>query len=386
MEGFGYQENWLPFCQSDLGHNVKVLTTDRWFPLPNYDELFKQKYGPRIRKPGLSIDRGVEIIRCKPYFEIASRAVPVFPVSRVVKEFEPDVIHVHGATNFNLPCVLSSAPTKARIFVDCHQDYLVTRHTSIFNRLNYIFWSWYYHNRRDRIAKFLPISEASKRFLVEKLKTKQKHIRISPLGVDLDSKSRDDSLRKSFRAHHSLEKYFIIVNAGKQYEMKNITFIIELYRELLGESVNQDLALVLIGEATGDYEKAIVGEIERTESEFPQAKVLRLPFLPNAELQEAYSAADLGIWPGVASNTIQEAMGCGVVVSLLDTGITTHLIVDNGLLIRELDPPTVASQLKRLISDPNELRRLQQLTHDTIRKFSWNAIAKETLEIYSEEA
>ena len=37
MGGFDDQENWLPYHQMKLGHDVLIVTSDHWFSLPDDD-------------------------------------------------------------------------------------------------------------------------------------------------------------------------------------------------------------------------------------------------------------------------------------------------------------------------------------------------------------
>lgn len=384
MEGFGYQENWLPYHQMQQGHDVRVVTSDRWFPLPNYKALFLPKYGDRVRGAGRVFEKGVPIFR-KRAVEIASRAVTVFPCLKDLRAFSPDVIHVHGATNFNLITVLVyTLFAEATVFVDCHQDHLVTRERSFANRVNYLLWRGFYRVFGGRIAGFLPITRASRDFLTRNLGIPEDRCRISPLGVDLDDKQHSPAARKTFRRQHSLDDCRVIVNAGKQYPGKNILFILEVYRELRRLQPGEPAALVLVGEAVDSYEEQISETIAGILAADAQARIVRLPFLPNAELNAVYSASDLGIWPGVASNTIQEAMACGVVVALLESGITSHLIVDDDLIIADLDVPSVARRLASVLFEPERLATIKEKSDTVVRGFSWRQIAAETLEIYAE--
>ena len=46
-EGFGYQENWLAAHQIKLGHEVCVVTSDYYFPFPNYEATMAPTLGSR---------------------------------------------------------------------------------------------------------------------------------------------------------------------------------------------------------------------------------------------------------------------------------------------------------------------------------------------------
>jgi glycosyltransferase involved in cell wall biosynthesis len=382
MEGLGYQENWLPSNQRELGHDIVVLTSDRWFPLPNYDVNILPIHGARVNRENIR-EHGVYVHRLPTLIEIKSRALIYFRTRNFIARYKPDVIHLHGATNFFFfPAVIYSLVSGCKLFIDCHQDELVTRHSSIWNRLYYMSWKAIYHFLQSSINGFLPISEASENFLVEKIGIEKKRCLISPLGYSPEDKFYSETLALRFRQKHGLTGYQIFVNAGKQYPDKEIIFILDTYEEMLGRCEGAKLALVLVGESIGEYEKEIKSRISQVNLSNQNSKIIRIPFVENAKLNEIYSAADIGVWPGVASNTIQEAMACGVVVALLDSQVTNHLMVDEVLKIRELDPISVSEQLISVVKNKQVISRLRQETRSRIQNYSWEKIALDSLAIY----
>ena len=99
-EGFGYQENYLPVCQKNLGYQVKVLTSDYYFPFPDYDKSVRKILGCRKVGVGIFNDKGIDVIRKKSLFSsIFPAGILYFSVESTIKEFKPDFIHIHGATN-----------------------------------------------------------------------------------------------------------------------------------------------------------------------------------------------------------------------------------------------------------------------------------------------
>ena len=145
-EGFGYQENYLPVCQKNLGYQVKVLTSDYYFPFPDYNKSVKKILGSRKVGPGVFNDKGVDIIRKKSLFSsIFPAGIIYFSVGRTIKEFKPDFIHVHGATNlWFLNVVLLQKKIDYKIFVDSHQDFVVESYRNkYFYRLFIIFGQRY---------------------------------------------------------------------------------------------------------------------------------------------------------------------------------------------------------------------------------------------------
>lgn len=382
-EGFGYQENYLPVCQKNLGCQVKVLTSDYYFPFPNYDDTVKNILGDRKVGYGLFRDKTVDIIRKKSLFSsIFPAGILYFSVGKTIKEFKPDFIHVHGATNLWLFNVVSlQKKIGYKIFIDSHQDFVVESYKSkLFYQLFYYFWSkvHYYLIKFSIVEKYLPITKASQSWLTKRLNIPICNQIISPLGTDLSLMNYNEKLDNDFRKIYNAENKLIIVNAGKQYEEKHILFIIEIAHQLQLKGVN--LLLVLVGSALNEYDKKITEKLES----MPIESWLRFPLMTRLELKKIYCAADLGIWPGVPSNTIQEAMGCGVAVALPNEDATNHLIDGNGLHISIDDVLGSTEELMVIVRNAKIILEMKKKSIDIAKKYSWETISKDLIKIYEQ--
>ena len=63
MPQMGYQEFLLPKWNAKHGHEVFIITSDRYTPFNNYDETWGRTLGKRICGVGISKHEGVTIIR-----------------------------------------------------------------------------------------------------------------------------------------------------------------------------------------------------------------------------------------------------------------------------------------------------------------------------------
>ena len=81
------------------------------------------------RKVGVGnfYDGQLEIVREKSIFaDFLSAGILYFSVKRTIEDFEPDVVHVHGATNLWLFDVIRLQKSIGyKIFIDSHQDFIV---------------------------------------------------------------------------------------------------------------------------------------------------------------------------------------------------------------------------------------------------------------------
>ncbi|MGD8760447.1 MAG: hypothetical protein PVJ07_09370, partial [Anaerolineales bacterium] len=69
----GYQETFLALEHKKLGHEVHVVTSDRYHPRPHYAATWQPVLGPRLQQAGVSDDAGITIHRLEPAFEFGTR-------------------------------------------------------------------------------------------------------------------------------------------------------------------------------------------------------------------------------------------------------------------------------------------------------------------------
>lgn len=378
-EGFGYQENCLAYYQKKLGNEVLVAASDYYFPFPDYNSTMKQRLGERHVGAGFYKDNGVNIVRLKSSFDsVGSAGILYFDITGILADFLPDIVHVHGVTNMCIPeLIWLKKKYNYQIFIDSHQDYSVARKNGgKIERLYYYFWKYYYNKfgAKKAINKFLPITINAQKWLADKFYLSEEDMLISPLGVDMKSMSYAEEQGAIFRKTYGLEDKTIIVNAGKQYREKRIDWIIDVVESSVKRGCNA--FLILVGNAEEKYDSVISERLQKISGVY-----LRLPFLRRDELRTVYSACDIGIWPGIPSNTIQEAMACRVAVILPDDDIVGHLIDGNGLAESQ-DIDVVAEYICSLDRDKDLLEKHKLRSEKSAFQYSWESIAKELLNIY----
>ena len=378
-EGLGYQENFLPVNQSKMGHKVKIVTSDFYAQFPNYDSTMKVLLGDRKKGSGLYKDNGITVIRKSSMFSNSRPGFIYFSVADVLTEFLPDIVHVHGVTNFWLmQVVYYQSKYKFKIFIDSHQDYSVENYSaSIPGRLYYYLWSLCHRwlIKKHIVSQYLPITQQASEWLIERLSIPTDIQKISPLGVDLATMFHNPKDEEKLREKWGAENKLIIVNAGKQYKEKGICWIIDIVALLSKRDI--DVFLVLVGSADELYNKKIDHKLTQLEKD----AWIRMPFQRRDELRKVYSAADIGVWPGIPSNTIQEAMACKVAMLLPNNNIVGHLIDGNGFFISELDELTVNSMYK-IACSKTRLSQMKLKSFDIATKYSWKNISSDLVEIY----
>ncbi len=104
--------------------------------------------------------------------------------------------------------------------------------------------------------------------------------------------------------------------------------------------------------------------------------------VPNKQLYQFYSAADVAVWPYGASISMREAIACGLPIIIGEDSRVAELIeYNNGLTYREEDVSDLARQMEKLLD--NQLRsemsrNSRKLVED---RFNWRIIAQQFIRL-----
>jgi hypothetical protein len=119
QELLGYQEYYLAHAQMTNGHDVHIVTGDRYFPFPSYETTVLAILGPRIVGCGLFSASKITIHRLPVTLEIASRVWLKDVIQRIC-DINPDLIICHGVSNFNALRLAVSKIVTAPVVFDEH--------------------------------------------------------------------------------------------------------------------------------------------------------------------------------------------------------------------------------------------------------------------------
>lgn len=164
---------------------------------------------------------------------------------------------------------------------------------------------------------------------------------------------------------------------------KNLTRLIRAFDAMA--HTDPDLALVLAG-GSGHGGEEVDAEIARSQA---RARILRLGFVPDADLPALYAAADGFVFPGLVEGfgmPMIEAMACGTPVLAADRPVTHEVAGDAALIVDGEDEGALAAGLRRLIEDTSLRRDLMVRGELRAQGFTWRAAAERTVAVYREAA
>lgn len=190
-------------------------------------------------------------------------------------------------------------------------------------------------------------------------------LRVVPWATASTSASEEEIAR--VRAAYGLDRPFVFFS-GTVEPRKNLGRLLEAF-ERLGPV---DADLVLSGP-------------EGWREDLPETRARRLGFVPRADLDALYAAADVVCYPSLREGfglPVLEAMVQGAAVVTSATTSTAEVAGDAAVLVDPLDVDDIAGALDRLLRDPTERARLGTVARERAAGFTWVRTADATVAAY----
>jgi glycosyltransferase involved in cell wall biosynthesis len=181
-----------------------------------------------------------------------------------------------------------------------------------------------------------------------------------------------------FKPKKTADGIFRILCVARLIERKGIRYLIEATAKLLKTYPN--IKLILVGE--GNI------ELKLREDVFQRGITEQVEFMglvSQAKLPEIYNQAGVFVLPSLnegMSNTVLEAMACGLPIIATDTGGTAELLRGNGFCIPLRDSGAIYDCCLKLIEDENLRQAMGRKSREIAEGMSWRSIAAEYLSLY----
>lgn len=372
----GYQENFLPQEQKKMGHDITIITSDRY---PIYKGLNEKK---RIQKSGIFNDNGIAIHRMKTKIDLSKNGQIILSgLKNKLLDLKPDIVHAHGAfTPISLLSIYHQKRIGYKLFIDDHTDVFNFELNSILKR-KYIEYVKRIHKRyKNRIDKYLPITYGTKKILMKYLEIGEHEMELLPLGADDSIMIKSNKYRTTTRkALNYSDNDIVIITTGKLNETKDIDILIKVFN-ILVRNYNH-IKLLIIGNGPEEY----MNKLETLAKE-NKDKIIFKDFVENRDLPKYFNAADIGTWPGNPSVTINEAMATGLPIVIPRNDLVyDHIFEKDGAVsFGRRDENGLYRSLDMMISDNKIRDHYSNQGFKLIKnELSWNKIAHLSLEIYN---
>jgi glycosyltransferase involved in cell wall biosynthesis len=361
------------------GHSLKVLTSNKFFPFPNYETTVGSVLGNRERKVGFRKEEGIPIERKQMVFELFSRGL-FFGIEDTIKKYKPDVVIVYVIASFSSIQVakLKKKYNYQLVLVDTHLP-------SEFERGNKILKSIFYGSFRILFSKLISNSAdkiiAAQEGTIDIIKNVygiKKKVHLIDQGTDLDkfffAKKEREILRRKFKLS---EKDFVIIYPGKVIAAKGVHLLFEAFGELAKKHKNIYLCIV------GSGEKDYIKKCKAVVSKKYHNRLIWVDFQPQEELYKYYSFSDLGVWPLQEALSMNDCAACERPFIAMDE-ITSkkRLKNDNALLYKKGNVEDLIEKIQYLYKHPKERKAMGKRGRELVEKeLSWDKIAQKYIDV-----
>ncbi|MHB1325373.1 MAG: glycosyltransferase family 4 protein [Thermoleophilia bacterium] len=307
--------------------------------------------------------------------------VDIFRFWRKFRQRRPDVVHYQSFLKFPaLELLLLELQKRSGAGLICTAHDWLPHHRRFYHRALF----GRYYRSFDRVIVH---SDAGKRFLMDVLGVKAECLLEIPHG-NYGFLSTDGSLtRASARQRLGLEPerlWFLFF--GRIDPHKGLDLALRALAEIKPEEVEPPPPGLIIA---GNPEAESLEKYNRLITELGIGNRVKLfpGHIPVEEIQLYFQAADAVVLPYRESSTsgvAHLAMGFGKPVVATAVGGLVDVIEDgvNGLLVPPDDLPALASALELVAGDPVTRGRLGQGWSESRERYSWAAIAAQTLKVY----
>lgn len=109
-------------------------------------------------------------------------------------------------------------------------------------------------------------------------------------------------------------------------------------------------------------------------------------YVAHKDLPQIYNSAELFVQPSFyegMSNTVLEAMSCGLPIIATGEGGREELLRENALMSPYGDSSAMAEEVAGLFSNPQKMTMMGQTSRNIANHYSWSAVAQSYLDIYT---
>jgi glycosyltransferase involved in cell wall biosynthesis len=374
MPLLGYQESLLPKWHARHGHEVHVVTSDRYADVPNYDEAWAPLLGPRFVGAGESIADGVSVHRLRSRWERRNR-LWLKDLDGTLERIAPDVVFGHGTTNYTSFALARHARRSSTpLLLDCHMMFTV-QDGSLAGRIFYALMSRASTRlMAPHVEKFYGVADECCEFLVRAQGLPQAKVDLLPLGLDTDIFRPDPEGGRAIRQSLGLaDGAIVVMQTGKLTPDKGPRLLAEAVAPLMAR--DSRVHVVFVGGGGAEY----LAEVRHSFELLGVAdRVHFVPLVPARDLSAYFSAADICVFPAASSLSAIEAAGCGAGVVMTDLPAGRWREAEGiGTVFADGDAESLRGRIGGLISVDGDLAELRASAVENARaKFSYERVSR----------
>lgn len=299
-----------------------------------------------------------------------------FRLWRLLRALSPDIVHTRNLSALEGQFVAAAAGIRARIHGEHGRDVFdLHGQNRKYNILRIL--------ARPLVGRYIAVSRDLAQWLIQTVGVSPQRVSQIYNGVDSALFHPREGARNIGPAGFATETSFVIGSVGRMAEVKDYPNLVCAFIRLLEiePAARQRARLVIIGE--GVAREACLSLLREANAE-------HLAWLPGerTDVAELMRNMDLFVLPSLGegiSNTILEAMACGLPIVATRVGGNPELVEDahNGTLVPVSDPETLAQTLLHYFQNESVVEVQGKASRTRIEShFSMQAMAQAYLSVY----
>ncbi len=372
-----YGENEISSNLIKLGHKVVILTGDRYFPFPNYDQTVGNVLGPRVQKVGKQKSGKLIVQREKVYFEFAARSL-FFGIREAIAEYKPDILLVSGTST---PAAVQASlfkPKNARlILVDSHLPSELSQGEQLPKKIFYFLFRLLFSGVISKKAdKVIAVQEDTAKIIRDEYGIKKPAVIISH-GTDKELFSFSREARAKIRKELGIPaRAFVIITTGKIIPAKGVDLLFKAFDKL--HKNHSEIYLLVVGDGPEEYKKVCYDSVIKSN----HSSIFLVGFKPQRVLPQYYSAADVAVWPLQESLAMNDAISCSLPVIANDKiGVKERFSRNNAVLYKQGSVGDLVKKIEMLYKDPARRKKMGKNGRElVVEKMSWLQKAREYID------
>lgn len=341
------------------GHEITVLTSDRYSTHPNF---------PKDKKAS---EENIKVKRFHPIVSNANRAICPGMIKEIFSS-NPDIIHAYGLGFFSSPlCGYLRLAKKTPLVL--RADFNIYEKPSLMKAPFNFFWRQMPIFTADAITVHM---KKMRELLRQKYVVKPEKIEIMPHGIDFKKFNSAKGIREGLR----IESKFVVLNVSRADGAKDPIKIINALPAL--KKITNDFVFIHIGayyqKDYYDMMREAIGRLGLREN------VRLLGTVPHEKLPDYYKSADLYVQSSNEESfclSTLEAMASGLPVIATKTGAIGYEWFDNydywfGA------PEELGKKLAELFEDKQKRNKVGKMLESIARRHDWSIVIKKLEKIY----
>ena len=259
-------------------------------------------------------------------------------------------------------------------------DLIPVKHPELEKRTAHLYWRLHIPRAARRSDLVITISEWARQEIIATYGVPAERVAVVMQSFDPAMlEPRDPATGRRIRDRYGLPAEYLLY-VGTIQPRKNLGTLIEAYAELR-RTMTDPPKLVIVGRKGWLYDDLFTRISELRLEDM----VIFTGFVPDEELPYLFDGARvfayLSLLEGFGRPPL-EAMACGVPVVTSNTTAIPEVVGEAGITVPPLDVAAAAAAIRSILTDDARATALREQGKVQARRFSWDAAAQETLDLY----